>query len=114
MGEETKREVIRQCIKSYKDMGMNAPKTLPSDGVLEWTGETNLDFYMKELIDPISHATKDFFVKEAQQWNANENCPDYIDLIDTKLQQEDLYVDMWFEVVGGKKVVAAAESQMIS
>jgi hypothetical protein len=84
-GENTRREVIKQVIKSFKDMGMKAPKTLPSDGILEWTGEIDLEFYMRELIEPIAHATKEFWIKEAQKWNTTENCPDYIDIVDQKL-----------------------------
>jgi cullin 1 len=104
-GEETKRETLKQVIKSFKDMGMKAPKTLPSDGVLEWNGEVDLTFYGIHLIDPLAEATKKFYQGEARKWNAQENCPDYIDLINEKLEQEDDYVSWWLDTEGGKKVV---------
>lgn len=75
-GEEVDRDLLRDCIEIYIEMGSSRPQ------------QARHYIYSQEFEAPFIAATQEFYTVEVAEWVASDSCPEYLSKAEVRFEQE--------------------------
>ena len=114
-GDAINKGVVKKCIQVFVDMGLIKPKPMKTrDGIFLWQGDRNLCIYDDHFERDFLTSTQKEMQHDANLWNSNRNCPEYLNEVKKMLENEEQNADEWLQPETKTKMLKIVENELIT
>ena len=96
-------------------MGLIKPKPMKTrEGNFLWQGDRNLCIYDDHFERDFLTSTQKEMQHDANLWNSNRNCPEYLNEVKKMLENEETNADEWLQPETKTKMLKIVENELIT